>query len=148
MEQFEKNMEHFEKIMEHFEKKMEHFERRMEHFEKRMEHVEKKMEHFEKKWNILRKKWTFWEILRNFHFFGHPSFYFSIRPFLCHMDLLRKKCTFWEKNGTFWEKSGSNQNAGRALCEKPYRSSPPFCAPEQMLRNFWEIYVSPGLPLV
>ena len=118
------------------------------------------MKHVEKKWNILRKTRLF--LRKIVHLFVHPSFYFSIRPFLCHLDLSRKKWNilrnirkkkweqsgyFWEKSGYFWEKSGyfwetygSNQNSGRALCEKPYRSSSPFCAPQQvwkLLRNVW-----------
>ena len=97
------------------------------------------MKHVEKKWNILRKTRLF--LRKIVHLFVHPSFYFSIRPFLCHLDLSRKKWNilrnirkkkweqsgyFWEKSGYFWEKSGyfwetygSNQNSGRALCEKP-----------------------------
>ena len=59
--------------------------------------------------------------------------YSCILPFTLVFVLSFATCNFREKNGTFWEKSGyfwktygSNQNSGRALCEKPYRSSPPF----------------------
>ena len=54
------------------------------------------MEHFEKNPAIFEK----------FRFFGHLSIYFSIRPSFCHLDILRKNGTFWEKSGYFWEKSG------------------------------------------
>ena len=137
-------MEQFEKNMEHFEKKMEQFEKNMEHFENKKEHFEKKMEHFEK----------FWEI---FIFFG-------ILPTTLVFALSFATWTFWEKNGTFWEKKWNilrkkwnilrkkwnilrkirvqpSQNSGRALCEKPYRSSPLF-ARLSKCEIFWEIPVS------
>ena len=120
---------------------------------------------FWEKWNILRKNGTFWHFeknpaikkmiclrkirlfsrkillfLRKFHVFFCilPFSYFSIRPFLCNLDLSRK----WNSLRKTREKNpgtGSNQNSGRALCEKLYRSSPPFCAPQQawkLLRKF------------
>ena len=96
-----------------------------------------------KQWNILRKNMTFWEkwnilrktrlFLREIRLFVRKNhFCLSILPVtlvfalsFCHLDLTRKNGTCWEKSGYFWEKSGyfwetygSNQNSGRALCEK------------------------------
>ena len=51
------------------------------------------------------------------------------------MERFEKKKEHFEKNMEHFEKN-PGQNAGRALCEKPYRSSPPFCAPEQVPKTF------------
>ena len=53
---------------------------------------------------------------------------------------------FWEKNGTFWEILRKirvqPEPSGRALCEKPYRSSPPLFARlskcQKLLRKNWD----------
>jgi len=97
------------------------------------------MEHFETKMTFWEKNGTFWEILRKFHFFWHPSLYFSICPFLCHMEVLRKK---WNILRTFEKNPGPTRTLPRALCEKPYRSSPPLFARlskcQKLLRKNWE----------
>ena len=96
------------------------------------------MKHFEK----IR---LFWKnpVFLSFSLW-HPSFNFSIRPFLCHVDLPRKKWNILRKHRVFlrqirvflrniWVQPGS----GRALSEKPYRSSSPFCAPQQV----WKLLI-------
>ena len=107
------------------------------------------MEHFETKITFWEKNGTFWEILRKFHFFWHPSLYFSICPFLCHIEVLRKKWnilrTFekkWNILRNFEKNPGATRTSGRALCEKPYRSSPPLFARlskcQKLLRKNWD----------
>ena len=105
-------------------------------------------------WEDNRTFWepngTFWEQNGTFYGTFWESFiFFCILPFTLVFALSFATWTFWEKKEhfeeklnilrkkwTFWEKSGSNQNSGRALCEKPYWSSPPFCAPEQGSHTF------------
>ena len=56
-------------------------------------------------WTFREKNGTLWETSG---YFWEKSGYFW-----------EKSGYYWEKSGYFWETYGSNQNSGRALCEKP-----------------------------
>ena len=129
-ESFGKSMDYFEKQMELFEKQMVFLRNTWNFLRNKWNILRNKCNILRNKWNMLRNKWNIlrnkWKLLRifeKFWFFGHPSIYFSIRPFLCHLDILRKMENFakqmehfekqmehFEKNGNFWEKMEHFEN--------------------------------------
>ena len=148
----------WEKI-EEFEKKMEEFEKTMEEFEKTMGRIwENNGEHFGNKWNILRKKWHFEKKVEHFEKFWEKIIFFGIPPFTLVFALSFATWRFWEKNGTFWEILRKKWNILRKIRVQPEPLGGPFAKnPTDLVpllcawasaKNFWEIYVSPGLPLV
>jgi hypothetical protein len=101
---------------------------------------------------------TFWEKMEHFEKFWENFIFFGIPPFTLVFALSFATWKFWEKNGTFWEllrkkwnilrnfekNPGPTRTLSRALCEKPYRSSPPFCAPEQVQKTFEKFMYHPA----
>ena len=104
---------------------METFEQQMETFEqKECKNFWEKMETFEKKWKILR----------NLFFFGHLSIHFSIRPFLCHLDILRKMEHFEKKRKLLRKKWNilrkiRGQNLVEPIVKNPADLDPLFARP-------------------
>jgi len=64
------------------------------------------------------------------------------------MDLLRKKWnisrTFEKKMEHFEKNPGPIRTLGEPFAKKPYRSSPPFCAPEQVQKTFEKFMYHPA----
>ena len=88
---------------------------------------------------------TFWEILRNFHFFWHPSLYFSICPFLCHMELLRKMEhfeKFWEKWNILRKIRVQPELWGGPFVKNPTDLVVPFLRAWASVKNFWEKFAT------
>ena len=108
------------------------------------------MEQFEKKWNILRKIWLLkkWYVWEKAGYFWEkkcilPFNYFSIRPFLCNLDLSRK-WNILRKNRVFLRKIrvlGPTRTLGEPFVENP-TDLVPLSARLSKRENFWETSVA------